>query len=301
MQGAAETALGVLFLKHGRDDELQADQLGVDYTAQDRMESCGRRRNADDALAAGRGERQPPGRAELAVHASGAGRSRRASAGVHPESARSRSARRATTDETISSAMSTASSTATVRATASSAAISSCTRTSGSRSRFRGMGNPEQRQSRSWRRRRSATTTCCCSSCRMRRGSVDQIAQTGMASAGFRQLNGQRSQINGMDAYVGTYQGNLEGLGNVVTSAAHIVHEKNVYLLAGFAPPNQFDSRAAGVCREHPFVQGAEPRGSGGHSSQSRGRLHRARAAIPGSRSRSAPATARSSRRRWRS
>ena len=74
------------------------------------------------------------------------------------------------------------------------------------------------------------------------RGSVDQIAQTGMASAGFRQLNGQRAQINGMDAYVGTYQGNLEGLGNVVTSAAHIVHEKNVYLLAGFSPPNQFDA-----------------------------------------------------------
>ena len=73
-------------------------------------------------------------------------------------------------------------------------------------------------------------------------GSVDQIAQSGMASAGFRQLNGQRSQINGLDAYVGTYQGNLEGLGNVVTAAAHIVHEKNVYLLAGFAPPNQFDT-----------------------------------------------------------
>jgi predicted Zn-dependent protease len=74
------------------------------------------------------------------------------------------------------------------------------------------------------------------------RGSVDQIAQTGMSSAGFRQLNGQRSQINGMEAYVGTYQGSLEGLGNVVTTAAHIVHEGNVYLLAGLAPPNQFDS-----------------------------------------------------------
>src|SRR5687767_1101037 len=33
LQGMAETALGVLFLKHGRDDEVQADRLGVDYTA----------------------------------------------------------------------------------------------------------------------------------------------------------------------------------------------------------------------------------------------------------------------------
>src|SRR5687767_15102021 len=33
-QNLTETALGVMFLKYGRDDELQADRLGVDYTAQ---------------------------------------------------------------------------------------------------------------------------------------------------------------------------------------------------------------------------------------------------------------------------
>src|SRR5688572_26316227 len=32
-QSLTETALGVLFLKYGRDDELQADELGVKYTA----------------------------------------------------------------------------------------------------------------------------------------------------------------------------------------------------------------------------------------------------------------------------
>ena len=32
-QGLTETALGVLFLKYGREDELQADELGVRYTA----------------------------------------------------------------------------------------------------------------------------------------------------------------------------------------------------------------------------------------------------------------------------
>ncbi len=33
LQGVTEQALGVLFLKYGRDDELQADQLGVQYAS----------------------------------------------------------------------------------------------------------------------------------------------------------------------------------------------------------------------------------------------------------------------------
>jgi predicted Zn-dependent protease len=32
----------------------------------------------------------------------------------------------------------------------------------------------------------------------------------------------------------------MQGLGNVVTVAAHIVHNRNVYLFAGLAPSNQF-------------------------------------------------------------
>jgi predicted Zn-dependent protease len=71
-------------------------------------------------------------------------------------------------------------------------------------------------------------------------GSVEQIARTTMANSGFRQLNGERAEINGMDAYVATYQGQLQGLGNVGTLAAHIVHEGKVYVLAGIAPANQF-------------------------------------------------------------
>ena len=67
-------------------------------------------------------------------------------------------------------------------------------------------------------------------------GSLEQIARGTMANAGFQQLSGERSQINGLDAYVGTYQGQMQGLGDVVTLAAHIVHQRNVYLLAGLAP-----------------------------------------------------------------
>ncbi len=73
-------------------------------------------------------------------------------------------------------------------------------------------------------------------------GSIEQVARNGMANSGWRHVGGQRTEINGLDAYVGTYQGNMEGLGNVVTLAAHIVHQRNVYVLAGLTPANSFES-----------------------------------------------------------
>jgi predicted Zn-dependent protease len=72
------------------------------------------------------------------------------------------------------------------------------------------------------------------------RGSIDEIARGTMTNAGFRQLDGERGRINGSDAYVSTWQGTMQGLGTVVTRTAHIVHDGNVYLLAGIAPANQF-------------------------------------------------------------
>jgi predicted Zn-dependent protease len=70
---------------------------------------------------------------------------------------------------------------------------------------------------------------------------VDNIARAQMENAGFRILSGSRDRINGLDAFIGLYQGSLEGLGNVRMRAAHIVHNGNVYLVAGFAAPNIFD------------------------------------------------------------
>ncbi len=70
---------------------------------------------------------------------------------------------------------------------------------------------------------------------------IDNIARAQMENAGFRMLSGSRDRINGLDAFIGLYQGSLEGLGNVRVRAAHIVHNGNVYLVAGFAAPNIFD------------------------------------------------------------
>jgi predicted Zn-dependent protease len=74
------------------------------------------------------------------------------------------------------------------------------------------------------------------------RGSIEDVAVSSMSSAGFRQLNGERVQINGSNAYVGTWQGSMEGLGTVVARTAHVSLGRNVYLLAGIAPANQFQS-----------------------------------------------------------
>jgi predicted Zn-dependent protease len=69
---------------------------------------------------------------------------------------------------------------------------------------------------------------------------IDNNARAQMQNAGFRIESGSRQQINGLDAYIGLYQGSLEGLGNVMMRAAHIVHNGNIYLVAGFSAPNIF-------------------------------------------------------------
>jgi len=71
-------------------------------------------------------------------------------------------------------------------------------------------------------------------------GSLQQVAQASMANAGWQQVSGQRVSVNGLDAYVGTYQGNVQGLGTVGTLAAHIVHDGRVFVLAGVSPANVF-------------------------------------------------------------
>ena len=70
--------------------------------------------------------------------------------------------------------------------------------------------------------------------------SIEEVAVRGMQRAGFRAVEGSATQINGLDAHVGTYQGSLEGLGRVVTRAAHIGHGRNVFVLAGIAKQGQY-------------------------------------------------------------
>jgi predicted Zn-dependent protease len=69
---------------------------------------------------------------------------------------------------------------------------------------------------------------------------LEAVARNAMSGAGFRWLDGSPARINGLDAYVGTYQGSVRGLGRVLMRAAHIAHTGRVYVLAGLARPDRF-------------------------------------------------------------
>jgi predicted Zn-dependent protease len=70
---------------------------------------------------------------------------------------------------------------------------------------------------------------------------VEQIALNAMGQAGFQAREGSRTTINGLDAFLGTYDGTLEDLGRVGVRAAHILHDRNVYMVAGLAPAQIFN------------------------------------------------------------
>jgi len=69
---------------------------------------------------------------------------------------------------------------------------------------------------------------------------VQEVALSSMQGAGLRHVEGSRTSINGLDAYVGMYEGQIEGLGNVSSRAAHILHNDVYYLVAGLVSPDQF-------------------------------------------------------------
>ncbi|MGE0445604.1 MAG: M48 family metalloprotease [Vicinamibacterales bacterium] len=73
-----------------------------------------------------------------------------------------------------------------------------------------------------------------------RGGNIQEIAINSMESAGFRAVQGEQDDINGIQSFVGVYQGQLEGGGTVAMRAAHIPHNGTVYLLGGMTTPDLF-------------------------------------------------------------
>jgi predicted Zn-dependent protease len=69
---------------------------------------------------------------------------------------------------------------------------------------------------------------------------TQEVAAASMRDAGFRPLEGERTTINGLEAHVGLYQGQVQGLGEVVSRAAHIRHNNAYYLVAGLVSSNVF-------------------------------------------------------------
>jgi predicted Zn-dependent protease len=89
---------------------------------------------------------------------------------------------------------------------------------------------------------------------------VQEIALAQMQGAGFRAVQGDRTQINGLDAFVGVYQGQTQQ-GALGVRAAHIAHGSGVYLLAGLTSPELFqqaDSAFIGTIRSFRPLSAAE-------------------------------------------
>jgi predicted Zn-dependent protease len=70
---------------------------------------------------------------------------------------------------------------------------------------------------------------------------IEEVALNNMERSGFRAISGSRSSINGLDAFLGTYQGTVQGLGAVGVRAAHITHNRQIYLFAGLTPARAYD------------------------------------------------------------
>jgi predicted Zn-dependent protease len=74
-------------------------------------------------------------------------------------------------------------------------------------------------------------------------GSPEQTARDVFSKAGFTELDGQRTRVNGLDAYIGRYQGVMSNQ-RVYMEAALIRADQQTYLVAGIAPANEFNASA---------------------------------------------------------
>jgi predicted Zn-dependent protease len=75
----------------------------------------------------------------------------------------------------------------------------------------------------------------------MTQQSIADTALAAMRRAGYTPVDGALQRINGNDAYVGRYRGNAKEVGKVEMRAAHIAVGRQLYVVAGFAPEKEFD------------------------------------------------------------
>jgi predicted Zn-dependent protease len=70
--------------------------------------------------------------------------------------------------------------------------------------------------------------------------SLESVARGSMQKAGFIWLGGESSRLNGIPAYVGVYDGQTQDGQLLRVRAAHIRHEGRVFLLAGVASRSRY-------------------------------------------------------------
>ena len=71
--------------------------------------------------------------------------------------------------------------------------------------------------------------------------SIEDVALASMREAGYKLVDATTLQINGNNAHVGVYSGNAKEVGKVTMRAAHIQVGRQLYVVAGFAPEQEFE------------------------------------------------------------
>jgi predicted Zn-dependent protease len=241
LQGVAETALGVLFLKHGRDDELQADRLGVEYSAKGGWDPEGiagmltTLARIDDATGSRRGVPN-----WLATHPAPADRVQQVRASVAQAKTSVPAQTRARDEAQFLTRID-----GIVYGDSPEQGIVRGNSFLHADMRF------ELRFPEGWEIQNAPSQVAAKAPgeeaymllqlAQEASGSLESIAVGGMRNAGLRQVDGGRATINGLEAYVGTYQGTMQGVGEVIVRAAHIAHERRVFIFAGLAPGGVYD------------------------------------------------------------
>ncbi len=73
-----------------------------------------------------------------------------------------------------------------------------------------------------------------------RNRSLEQTAQAHMRSSGYKATNLAQSTVGGSQAILGTYEGNASGIGKVMARGAHFESGRNTYFIGGIASPDLY-------------------------------------------------------------
>ena len=68
--------------------------------------------------------------------------------------------------------------------------------------------------------------------------SLEQVALQHMRDSGYKATETQATKIGGMEALVGTYEGNASGIGKVTSRGAHVVLGRSTFFIGGIATPD---------------------------------------------------------------
>jgi predicted Zn-dependent protease len=69
---------------------------------------------------------------------------------------------------------------------------------------------------------------------------LDQVAQQHMRESGYKATDLTSAAVGGLPAVVGTYEGNASGIGKVMARGAHVALRSSTFFIGGIAPPDLY-------------------------------------------------------------